>query len=507
MTKSLLSCIAIFLTSISSSANVQDTSANSDTANITTITSGEGTRYVIDKTSGFCYLPTTDLEGTHGTLVPVATPIQELESFASSDFVKERMAIVAEQKNNLSGYAKTIAIESESLRQEIGNITRILESYPPVFAVLINRTHEAILMLDSFSNESNVWNTQDFKRASSLSLNSTVTDGFDIQNTIIISDESIMNNSWQLDLIAEEIEYARKASGKIITAATTEIGRVDSILQQNCKKWDARIYEIKQQITPDMDEGAQIAAKTTLLQIHDEIDREAEDLYEYMSAMYYNNPWGNLERLIEECTQSLEKNNLEVDAMKATELADNIRQLDLPGLIIENAARENWTIRVPTEFGYNDESFTITRINGNILTSTATRATSGNLTVIIPESITLLENGALASKSVTTVVSENPVPPSLDIANPPFSGMWEISKILIVPDEAVNSYQQSAWSDYFSIILPMSVASVDNPENDSDNQRQVFTLQGIRVGNNIEELPKGIYIIRDGYRTSKVSVD
>jgi|GEM_PF-3193182 hypothetical protein len=517
MTKSLLSCFVFFLTSITGSANAQDTPANIDTADITTITSAGGDKYLIDKTSGFCYHITPDTYGVYNiSLEPSETPIQELESFASSDLVKESTAAASELKNAYSGYAATIAAASDSFSQQLESITQKLYGYPSEFEVLNRRAKDTLALLESYT-DSIANNAQAKKNAAHTSPYSIASDGFDIQNSIEKFHYFIEESSrWKPETIEKEIEEARKESEKTISIAASEIARIDSICKKQCLDWVARIDEINERITSNMDFPAIESAKIALWQIIDEINKEADDLYEFMSSAAYYNPWGNLERLIDDCTQSLEKHNPEAEAQKALELAENLRQLDLPGRITENAAREEWTIRIPSTFEYDEEHYgefyrrqiTITRISGNILASTETRATAGNLTVVIPESITLLEDGALASKSVTQVISINPTPPTLDNENPPFTGMMESSKILVVPDGAVNSYRDSDWSRYFAIILPMSVASVESTENVcSESTCEVFSIQGIKIGNSIDNLPKGIYIVRSGNSCRKIMID
>ncbi|MFA4053418.1 leucine-rich repeat domain-containing protein [Duncaniella muris] len=80
---------------------------------------------------------------------------------------------------------------------------------------------------------------------------------------------------------------------------------------------------------------------------------------------------------------------------------------------------------------------------------------------------------------------------------------------LYVPDGCIESYRNSAWSQYFNDIKEVSdFSGINNIESDifADDTIRVFDLNGRYVGNHLDALTPGLYIIRQGIRSRKTVI-
>lgn len=72
-----------------------------------------------------------------------------------------------------------------------------------------------------------------------------------------------------------------------------------------------------------------------------------------------------------------------------------------------------------------------------------------------------------------------------------------------------ESYRNSAWSQYFNDIKEVSdFSGINNIESDifADDTIRVFDLNGRYVGNHLDALTPGLYIIRQGIRSRKTVI-
>lgn len=85
----------------------------------------------------------------------------------------------------------------------------------------------------------------------------------------------------------------------------------------------------------------------------------------------------------------------------------------------------------------------------------------------------------------------------------------ESEMTLYVPEGCAESYRDSAWSRYFNDIMEVSdFSGINNVESDVfvEDTISVFDINGRCVGNNLDGLMPGLYIIRQGVKSRKVVI-
>lgn len=75
---------------------------------------------------------------------------------------------------------------------------------------------------------------------------------------------------------------------------------------------------------------------------------------------------------------------------------------------------------------------------------------------------------------------------------------------MYVPAESIGDYKAAAqWKDFY-FIGEFGVEDVMIDETDNPNQLiEVYNLNGIKVGNTVDGLPAGIYIIKQGKKSKR----
>ena len=131
--------------------------------------------------------------------------------------------------------------------------------------------------------------------------------------------------------------------------------------------------------------------------------------------------------------------------------------------------------------------------------------------VSLPEGLNEVDYQAFAyCDNLNRVTVYNPVPPLIEY-NTFHSDNDSIIKSLYVPKGSVEAYESSDWKKYFANILEIDSSEVeeigDCPTGINYSEPyEVFTLAGARVHADFDSLSPGIYIIRQGNLTEKLSV-
>ena len=96
-----------------------------------------------------------------------------------------------------------------------------------------------------------------------------------------------------------------------------------------------------------------------------------------------------------------------------------------------------------------------------------------------------------------------------------FSNSTYSTATLWVPQEAVNICQRiNPWRNFYDIkpydfttgVEDIDFSSEEGYEDDSQELTEVFTLDGVKVSDNPENLSSGVYVIRQGSETKKIMV-
>lgn len=134
-----------------------------------------------------------------------------------------------------------------------------------------------------------------------------------------------------------------------------------------------------------------------------------------------------------------------------------------------------------------------------------------NLTeVVLPENLTELgENVWQACGKIEKVVCTNPNP--IEASSNIFDNKVYDNATLLVPDGCKAKYSEVAPWKYFYNIAEGS-AGIDDIVGDENNDidpsapAQYYNLQGVAVGDSVENLVPGIYIVRQGNTVKKILV-
>ena len=91
------------------------------------------------------------------------------------------------------------------------------------------------------------------------------------------------------------------------------------------------------------------------------------------------------------------------------------------------------------------------------------------------------------------------------------SGRLDYNKItLYVPKGSLEAYMQDpAWNVYGRIVEYENLNGISNPTSEisSDQPSEIYTIAGERSGNTLDEVPPGIYIVREGSSARKVLIN
>lgn len=145
------------------------------------------------------------------------------------------------------------------------------------------------------------------------------------------------------------------------------------------------------------------------------------------------------------------------------------------------------------------------------ITDDAFALCKGLTTLTLPNTITTLGkrvwNGCNALKSVTCYVTE-PISAERDI----FPVDAYNSATLYVPTESLSAYEKTKPWSYFYDIKSVeasgveAVPAIEDVAIDFTLPYEVFSLNGVKIADSTDNLPAGIYIVRQGNNVKKIAV-
>lgn len=185
-----------------------------------------------------------------------------------------------------------------------------------------------------------------------------------------------------------------------------------------------------------------------------------------------------------------------------------ISEMNLDEQLTKNVIANNYTFEIPGNVTMDGEELTVSSTWGVDLIKE--EISDNPVTIILPENITGISD-SFSNLYIDKIIIKAKVPPFL-FASFTTNYNYNREKTLVyVPDESLNDYI-SKWRYMFmpANILPISqsaVSSITDDVNTGECEPEVFTLQGVKIGKSIDNLPKGIYILRQGNSSQKIRVD
>ena len=197
-----------------------------------------------------------------------------------------------------------------------------------------------------------------------------------------------------------------------------------------------------------------------------------------------------------------------------------IRKLDLSKANIEECSTpDHYILGFPVSPVQNANTLPDWSFDGlNVLSTVKLPETLeqfGNLSVsgtaireiIIPEKVDWMgTNTFFMCQKLETIVSKNPTPPSaLDCIIDSWSKLLQ-SGTLYVPDQSVEAYKQAETWNKIPNIRPISQFSgiEDILKHDGPKQLRIYDMYGRLLGDNLDALPHGVYIVNNGSGSWKV---
>ena len=133
---------------------------------------------------------------------------------------------------------------------------------------------------------------------------------------------------------------------------------------------------------------------------------------------------------------------------------------------------------------------------------------SGLTSVTIPNSVTSIGYGAFWGCSGLTRIDAYPDPEKVSTGEDAFYDVPKDGTLHVLP-QYLSAYQTaSQWEDFTNIkgdlteIGGIEVVNVD--ELDHTLPMNVYNMNGVKMGDRLEDLPAGIYIVRQGSKSAKV---
>ncbi len=105
--------------------------------------------------------------------------------------------------------------------------------------------------------------------------------------------------------------------------------------------------------------------------------------------------------------------------------------------------------------------------------------------------------------NINKIVCTSPVPPTIE------EGVFDDGVLenttIYVPEDYVDAYKNNPeWNK--GKIVEGTPSGIENIVADANAETEIYTVSGVKVGNNMDNMPAGIYILRQGTRTRKVVV-
>ena len=133
---------------------------------------------------------------------------------------------------------------------------------------------------------------------------------------------------------------------------------------------------------------------------------------------------------------------------------------------------------------------------------------SGLTSVTIPNSVTKIGEGAFSGCSGLTRIDAYPDPEKVSTGADAFYDVPKDGTLHVLPKYLSAYRTTSQWEDFTNIkgdlteIGGIEVVRVD--ELDHTLPMNVYNMNGVKMGDRLEDLPAGIYIVRQGSKSAKV---
>ena len=129
--------------------------------------------------------------------------------------------------------------------------------------------------------------------------------------------------------------------------------------------------------------------------------------------------------------------------------------------------------------------------------------------VTIPEGVTSIGDNAFSNCSGLTSVYYGADKPISADANAFSEEAYEKATLYMSEDGVVYSTMINPWKNFKNIEEYDFTTGIDNVTVDSDEDApcEIYDLRGVKVGDNIESLTPGLYIIRNGNEVKKIAVE
>ncbi len=160
-------------------------------------------------------------------------------------------------------------------------------------------------------------------------------------------------------------------------------------------------------------------------------------------------------------------------------------------------------LNIPESVTYSDISYPVTSIGEG-----AFSYCSGLTSVTIPNSVTSIGRDAFSFCSGLTRIDAYPDPEKVSTGEDAFYDVPKDGTLHVLP-QYLSAYQTaSQWEDFTNIkgdlteIGGIEVVRVD--ELDHTLPMNVYNMNGVKMGDRLEDLPAGIYIVCQGSKSAKV---
>ena len=412
--------------------------------------------------------------------------------------------------NNFSYQVNQVGYPIKRLSSELDEIANEIDSCITKIKNIAYSTKTTTFTSSAYANQN--------------SKNSGIT--IDVGKCERIADSAYRITNWS-ERIENEINMALSIEQSIYNDVDSWVQTVCTTYEPIVKDYHSQIKEISDNISPDMSIEECDIAEIKCNMLLDMLKETQKELTEKMHGTIVYNPWSSLLRDAEEyygIVRSCSSEDMELVVLQL-EICKALLASDFPEKAMYAALRNGSILEIPSKLDFDGTEVSINKIEGTILPfqndKSTTRVDNG-LCVIIPESVNELQGNCFYNRSVKSVTMKNPTPPlqhgvmyykdfdeiDIDYGNCPFMLKEETDAILYVPEEAVNTYKESTWAYYFKEIRPISDSAVDSITLDTEDQErmEIYTLNGIKVGNSFDGLEKGAYIVRKGNKASKIMI-
>ena len=160
-------------------------------------------------------------------------------------------------------------------------------------------------------------------------------------------------------------------------------------------------------------------------------------------------------------------------------------------------------LTIPESVTFGGISFPVTSIGRS-----AFEYCSGLTSVTIPGSVTSIGVGAFFGCSGLKRIDAYPNPAKVSMGSDVFYNVPEDGTLHVLP-KYLSAYQTaSQWKDFYNIKADLTetdgIEEVRVDELDHTLPMNVYNMNGVKMGDRLEGLPAGIYIVHQGGKSAKV---